>query len=85
MQATPATSHFAPGKAAKRVWAKSAARRLGLEEIHVAYILIDVVIDDRFAREMALGKPDGFLIQPTEIAGPFDRLLINAAPAGRST
>jgi short-subunit dehydrogenase len=38
-------SGFAPTKAAQRIVAESMARELGPKGIHVAYILIDAVID----------------------------------------
>ena len=36
---------FAPTKAAQRILAESIARELGPKGIHVAYVLIDAVID----------------------------------------
>ena len=63
-----ATPHFAPTKAAQRILAESAARRLGPDGIHVAYILIDAVIDVPWTREIAADKPDDFFIQPADIA-----------------
>ena len=62
------TPHFAPTKAAQRILAESAARRLGPDGIHVAYILIDAVIDVPWTREIATDKPDDFFIQPVDIA-----------------
>ena len=62
------TPHFAPTKAAQRILAESAARRLGPEGIHVAYVLIDAVIDVPWTREIAPDKADDFFIQPTDIA-----------------
>jgi len=59
---------FAPSKAAQRVLAESIARELGPKGIHVAYLLIDAVIDVAWAREMFAGKPDAFFIQPAAIA-----------------
>lgn len=59
---------FAPTKAAQRILAESAARRLGPEGIHVAYIAIDAVINVPWARQMFADKPDDFFCQPADIA-----------------
>ncbi len=61
-------AHFAPSKAAQRILAESAARRLGPDGIHVAYILIDAVIDVDWTRKMMPDQPDAFFIQPDDIA-----------------
>lgn len=59
---------FAPTKAAQRILAESLARSLGPEGIHVAYLLIDAVIDVPWARKRHPDKPDDFFIQPAAIA-----------------
>ena len=64
---------FAPTKAAQRVLAESIARDLGPRGVHVAYVVIDAVIDLPWTRQMMaarLGKepPDSFFIQPAAIA-----------------
>ncbi|MEO6419352.1 MAG: SDR family NAD(P)-dependent oxidoreductase, partial [Polyangiaceae bacterium] len=59
---------FAPTKAAQRVLAESIARDLGPKGVHVAYLLIDAVIDLEWTRMMHAGKPDEFFIQPAAIA-----------------
>ncbi len=59
---------FAPSKAAQRILAESIARDLGPKGIHVAYVLIDAVIDVAWAREMFANKPDDFFIKPAAIA-----------------
>jgi short-subunit dehydrogenase len=62
------TAHFAPTKAAQRILAESAARRLGPDGIHVAYLLIDAVIDVEWTRKMMPDRPLEFFIQPDDIA-----------------
>src|SRR5262249_19409962 len=59
---------FAPTKAAQRVLAEAIAREIGPKGIHVAYLVIDAVIDLEWTRRMFSGHPDEFFIQPTAIA-----------------
>ena len=59
---------FAPTKAAQRILAESMARDLGPKGVHVAYVVIDAVIDLAWTRQMFAGKPDDFFIQPAAIA-----------------
>jgi short-subunit dehydrogenase len=59
---------FAPTKAAQRILAESMARDLGPKGVHVAYIIIDAVIDVPWARERYKDKPDVFFIKPAAIA-----------------
>jgi NAD(P)-dependent dehydrogenase (short-subunit alcohol dehydrogenase family) len=59
---------FAPTKAAQRILAESIARDMGPKGVHVAYLLIDAVIDVPWARERYKDKPDNFFIRPAAIA-----------------
>jgi len=59
---------FAPTKAAQRILAQAMARDLGPKGVHVAYFVIDAVIDVPWTRQMFGGKPDDFFIQPAAIA-----------------
>ncbi len=59
---------FAPTKAAQRILAESIARELGPAGVHVAYVLIDAVIDTPRMRERMSDKPDDFFIKPAAIA-----------------
>jgi NAD(P)-dependent dehydrogenase (short-subunit alcohol dehydrogenase family) len=59
---------FAPTKAAQRILAEAMARDLGPKGVHVAYIVIDAVIDVPWARERYKQKPDDFFIRPAAIA-----------------
>jgi NAD(P)-dependent dehydrogenase (short-subunit alcohol dehydrogenase family) len=60
---------FAPTKAAQRILAETMARDLGPKGVHVAYVVIDAVIDVEWTRAM-FSKPAGdqFFIQPSAIA-----------------
>ena len=59
---------FAPTKAAQRILSESIARDLGPRGIHVAYVLIDAVIDVPRMRERLPDAPDEFFIKPSAIA-----------------
>ena len=59
---------FAPTKAAQRILAESIAREMGPQGVHVAYLLIDAVIDVPWTRERYPDKPDDFFIRPVDIA-----------------
>ena len=59
---------FAPSKAAQRILAESMARDLGPKGIHVAYLIIDAVIDVAWARKLHADKADDFFIKPSAIA-----------------
>ena len=60
---------FAPTKAAQRILAESLARDLGPKGIHVAYLIIDAVIDVPWQRERLPEASDDFFISPASIAG----------------
>lgn len=68
LRGRPRFAGFAPTKAAQRILAESMARTLGPKGIHVAYIVIDAVIDLEWTRKMLSDKPDDFFIQPDAIA-----------------
>jgi NAD(P)-dependent dehydrogenase (short-subunit alcohol dehydrogenase family) len=59
---------FAPTKAAQRILAEAMARDLGPKGVHVAYIIIDAVIDVPRMRERFREKPDEFFAKPAAIA-----------------
>jgi short-subunit dehydrogenase len=69
LRGKPNFAGFAPTKAAQRILAESIARELGQKGVHVAYIVIDAVIDLEWTRAMT-SKPAGdtFFIQPSAIA-----------------
>ncbi len=68
LRGRPNFACFAPSKAAQRVLAEAIARDLGPKGVHVAYIVIDAVIDVAWARERYPDRPDDFFIKPTAIA-----------------
>ena len=59
---------FAPTKAAQRILSESMARELGPKGVHVAYLVIDAVIDVPWARAMYSTAEDDFFIKPSAIA-----------------
>ncbi len=59
---------FAPTKAAQRILAEAIARDVGPKGVHVAYVVIDAVIDVPWAKERFKGKPDDFFIKSSAIA-----------------
>jgi NAD(P)-dependent dehydrogenase (short-subunit alcohol dehydrogenase family) len=59
---------FASAKAAQRSLAQSMARSLGPEGIHVAYIVIDGVVDIPSTRARLRDRPDDFFLKPDQIA-----------------
>ena len=64
----PRFAGFAPTKAGQRILAESMARTLGPQGIHVAYFVIDAVIDLEWTRQRMPDQPDDFFIQPDAIA-----------------
>ena len=66
---------FAPTKAAQRILAESMARDLGPKGVHVAYLVIDAVIDVPWARKLHSDKPDDFFIKPDAIANEVFHLV----------
>ena len=69
LRGKPRFAGFAPTKAAQRILAESIARELGPKGVHVAYVVIDAVIDLEWTRAMTSKPPgDSFFIQPSAIA-----------------
>lgn len=64
----PNFAGFAPTKAAQRILAEAMARDLGPKGVHVAYLVIDAVIDGTAQRHLRADKPDDFFIKPAAIA-----------------
>lgn len=65
---------FASAKAAQRVLAESMARSLGPRGIHVAYVVIDGVIDMPTTRAFFKDRPDEFFLRPDAIADTYFHL-----------
>lgn len=59
---------LAPTKAAQRILCEAMARDLGPQGVHVAYVVIDAVIDVPWTRQRFSDKPDSFFMQPSAIA-----------------
>lgn len=59
---------FAPTNAAQRILSEAMARDLGPKGVHVAYVVIDAVIDSPRQRERFPDRPDDFYIKPAAIA-----------------
>src|SRR5258708_19979278 len=59
---------FAPTKAAQRILAEAMARELGPKGVHVAYLVVDAVIDLAWTRERFKDRPDEFFVKPRAIA-----------------
>jgi NAD(P)-dependent dehydrogenase (short-subunit alcohol dehydrogenase family) len=59
---------FAPTKAAQRILSESIARDLGPKGVHVAYLIIDAVIDVPWTRKLYSTADDDFFIKPSAIA-----------------
>lgn len=59
---------FAPTKAAQRILAEAMARDLGPKGVHVAYLVIDAVIDLEWTRKRYADADDSFFIKPAAIA-----------------
>jgi NAD(P)-dependent dehydrogenase (short-subunit alcohol dehydrogenase family) len=66
---------FAQSKAAQRSTAQSLARQYGPKGVHVAYVVIDGVIDLPRTREWMSDKPDEFFLQPDDIAVTVQHLI----------
>ena len=61
-------SGFAPTKAAQRILAEAMARELGPKGIHVAYVVIDAIIDLRWTRRKFPDTPEERFAKPNDIA-----------------
>ncbi len=71
----PITAAFAAAKAAQRSLAESMARSLWPQGIHVAYLVIDGVIDIPRTRAFFKDKPDDFFLEPDDIADTVYHLV----------
>lgn len=66
---------FASAKAAQRSLAQSMARGLGAQGVHVAYVIVDGVIDIPNTRALFPDRPDEFYLQPAAIAETVYQLV----------
>ena len=68
LRGRPGTIAFAAGKAAQRSVAQSLARQLGPENIHVAYVVLDGVVDLATTRARMPDKPPEFFLASAGVA-----------------
>ena len=68
LRGKPGFAGFAPTKAAQRILAEAMARDLGPRGVHVAYLVVDAVIDLEWTRKRWPERPDDFFIKPRAIA-----------------
>jgi NADP-dependent 3-hydroxy acid dehydrogenase YdfG len=73
LRGKPRFAGFAPTKAAQRILAEAIAREVGPKGVHVAYVVIDAVIDLPWTRQMMRARlgheaADDFFIAPQAIA-----------------
>jgi NAD(P)-dependent dehydrogenase (short-subunit alcohol dehydrogenase family) len=68
LRGRPNFAGFAPTKAAQRILAEAIARDLGPKGVHVAYVVIDAVIDSPRQRERFPARAEDFYIKPAAIA-----------------
>jgi short-subunit dehydrogenase len=68
LRGKPGFAGFAPTKAAQRILAEAMARELGPQGVHVAYVIVDAVIDLEWTRKRFEDRPDEFFIKPRAIA-----------------
>jgi len=66
---TPRFVGFAPTKASQRILGESLARELGPQGVHVAYVMIDALIDMPWVRKQMPDDPAERFAQPDDIAG----------------
>jgi NAD(P)-dependent dehydrogenase (short-subunit alcohol dehydrogenase family) len=68
LRGKPRFAGFAPTKAAQRILAEAIAREVGPKGVHVAYVVIDAVIDLEWTRRVFPEAKDEFFIKPAAIA-----------------
>jgi short-subunit dehydrogenase len=68
LRGKPGFAGFAPTKAAQRILAEAMARDLGPQGVHVAYVVVDAVIDLEWTRRRFPDRSDEFFIKPRAIA-----------------
>ena len=74
MRGKPDFIGWTPTKAAQRMVAEALARDLGPKGVHVAYVVIDAVIDMPFARKRWPDFPDDFYAKPDDLAAEIYHL-----------
>ena len=85
LRGKPGFAGFAPTKAAQRILAEAMARDLGPKGVHVAYVVVDAVIDLEWTRKRWPDRPDDFFIKPRRSRTRSGMSLTRIAARGRST
>lgn len=75
------TAAFAPAKAAQRSLTESMARHLWPQNVHVALIIVDGVVDLPRTRAMMKDKPDDFFVEPDDVADVAFHLTVQPRSA----
>lgn len=65
------TTAFASAKAAQRSLAQSLAKQLGPEKIHVAYVILDGMVDLESTKQRMPDKPADFFLRAEHVAEAF--------------
>src|SRR5258708_21601559 len=68
LRGKPTFAGFAPTKAAQKSLTEAMARELGPQGVHVAYVVIDAVIDVPWTRARFNDRSDEFSITPQPLA-----------------
>ena len=68
LRGKPNFAGFAPTKAAQRILSEAIARELGPKGVHVAYVVIDAIIDLEWSRKRFADATDDFFSKPAAIA-----------------
>ncbi len=68
MRGTPNFVGWSPSKAGQRILSESLARELGPHGVHVAYVVVDALIDMPFARKNRPSQPDDTYAKPDDLA-----------------
>lgn len=74
---------WSPSKAGGRIVAEALARDLGPKNVHVAYVVIDALIDMPFARKRWPELPDDVFAKPGDLASEIVRVA-HQPPSARS-
>ncbi len=74
---------WSPSKAGGRIVAEALARELGPKNVHVAYVVIDALIDMPFARKRWPELPDDVFARPADLASEIYRVS-QQPPSARS-
>jgi NAD(P)-dependent dehydrogenase (short-subunit alcohol dehydrogenase family) len=85
LRGKPGFAGFAPTKAAQRILAETMARDLGPRGVHVAYVVVEAVVDLEWTRKRFQGRPDEFFIKPRAIADEIWHVVHKIGARGHST